>query len=658
MNSPIRLQRIGVSILVTMVSVTVAAPLIARHDPNATTGLPFETPSRSHPLGTTDIGQDIFSQVLHGGRISLFIAFGAASLATSVGLLVGLVSGYRRGWRDAVLMRFVDLMLCFPFLAFVIVVSAFFGRGLITTMLVISMVLWARPARVLRAQVVKVSEYGHVAAARAMGGSDLHVLRRHVVPRVVPMVVSQFVRAANVSVVLESSLAFLGLGNPNRMSWGTILYFANNQSAMLTGAWKWWILPPGLMLSVAIVGLAFVGFGIESRVDPRLINVVRRPAKLRAGQRGGDNAVVSRAARVHSVAPDVPKDSALTAALDSALDSALDIDGVSIEYATAHGPLRAVDGVTLRVPRATIVGLVGESGCGKTTLAMTAAGMLRAPASLVDGQIRIDGRSFISSDQLVDDTMRGRRVAYVPQFAMNALNPAYTIHRQVSEAAELTMDADHAQRCASEALEGVGLASERHRAYPHELSGGMRQRAVIAMAVVNSPALLIADEPLTGLDVTTQLGVLHLLRKLCSELEVAVLLISHDLAAVRSISDIVATMYAGRIVDIGDVMAVGGPSSHPYTQALLRSLGTFDDGLDTGRRSGDGPDGGIAGEPPDLLCLPVGCAFGPRCREATSVCELVRPKLEPIVVEGVATSAEFFGHRVACAHRATAGGIR
>ena len=644
MNSPIRLQRIGVSILVTMVSVTVAAPLIARHDPNATTGLPFETPSRSHPLGTTDIGQDIFSQVLHGGRISLFIAFGAASLATSVGLLVGLVSGYRRGWRDAVLMRFVDLMLCFPFLAFVIVVSAFFGRGLITTMLVISMVLWARPARVLRAQVARVSEYGHVAAARAMGGSDLHVLRRHVLPRIVPMVVSQFVRAANVSVVLESSLAFLGLGNPNRMSWGTILYFANNQSAMLTGAWKWWILPPGLMLGIAIVGLAFVGFGIESRVDPRLINVVRRPAKLR----GGHNAVVSRAASVDSGAPVVPK--------DSAMDSALEIEGVSIEYATAHGALRAVDGVTLRMPRATIVGLVGESGCGKTTLAMTAAGMLRAPASLVAGQIRIDGRSFISRNQIVDGTIRGRRVAYVPQFAMNALNPAYTIHRQVSEAAELTMNADHARRCATEALEGVGLAAERHRAYPHELSGGMRQRAVIAMAVVNSPAVLIADEPLTGLDVTTQLGVLQLLRKLCSELEVAILLISHDLAAVRSISDIVATMYAGRIVDIGDVMAVGGPSSHPYTQALLRSLATLGDDLDTGR-PGDGPEGGIAGEPPDLLCLPVGCAFGPRCCEVTSVCELVRPKLEP-VVDGAATVADYIGHRVACAHRATAGNVR
>jgi len=190
--------------------------------------------------------------------VSLLIALVAALVGTTIGLLVALCAGYFRGRVDALLMRIVDLMLGFPFLVLVIVLSAFFGRGLVTTILVIGAVIWARPARVLRSQVLKACEAGHVLAARSMGSSAVRVIVWHLLPRVTPLAAAQFVRAANIAVLLEASLAFLGLGDPVRVTWGTILHFANARNAFLTDAWPWWVLPPGLALTAAVVGFAFV----------------------------------------------------------------------------------------------------------------------------------------------------------------------------------------------------------------------------------------------------------------------------------------------------------------------------------------------------------------------------------------------------------------
>ncbi|MDP9070915.1 MAG: ABC transporter permease [Actinomycetota bacterium] len=233
-----RLGAVGAALILALVAVAVLAPVIARHSPKVPSGRPYERPSGSHPLGTNDVGQDLFAQLLHGSRISLTIAVLSAVVALALGLAVALVAGYRRGRLETALMRLVDLTLAFPFLVLVIVLAAFFGRGLITTVLVIAAVIWARPARVLRSQVLKVREYQHVTAARAMGATNSRCICRHVLPRIAPLAAAQFVRAANISVLLESSLSFLGLGDPNRVSWGTTLYFANARNAFLTDAWR------------------------------------------------------------------------------------------------------------------------------------------------------------------------------------------------------------------------------------------------------------------------------------------------------------------------------------------------------------------------------------------------------------------------------------
>ena len=195
----------GAVLLLGVASMAILAPLLAGHDPQVVTGLPFERPSSGHLLGTDDIGRDIAAQLFYGARISLAIAFLSAIVATFLGAAVALIAGYFRGVAESLLMRLVDVTLAFPFLPLVIVLAAFLGRGLLITVLVIAAVTWARPARVLRSQVVKVRQYQHVVAAQAMGAHPTYVIVRHVLPRVLPLAVAQFVRVANVAVLLERS---------------------------------------------------------------------------------------------------------------------------------------------------------------------------------------------------------------------------------------------------------------------------------------------------------------------------------------------------------------------------------------------------------------------------------------------------------------------
>lgn len=265
-----RLGRVGAVILGLFVLVAVFAPLLAPYDPRAQTGLPYQPPSASHLLGTNDIGQDILSELIYGTRVSLAIGFLAALLAIVVGTLVGVASGYYGGLADTLLMRFVDITLALPFLPLLIVLAVFLGRNITTTVLVVSVVIWARPARILRSQVLSARERGFVQAARAMGGRPKHLLRRHVLPAVSPLIIAQFVRAANIAILLEASLSFLGLGDVTAKSWGTTLYYASARGAFLTRAWLWWVLPTGLAISLVVVAFAFIGYSLEERADPRL----------------------------------------------------------------------------------------------------------------------------------------------------------------------------------------------------------------------------------------------------------------------------------------------------------------------------------------------------------------------------------------------------
>ncbi|MCF6095226.1 ABC transporter permease [Microaerobacter geothermalis] len=264
------LGMVGLSILGIFVFIAVFAPWIAPYSPDDRVASPFLPPNSDFLLGTNDIGQDIFSELLYGTRISLLIGVIAAFISILIGCLVGIVSGYYGGKIDSILMRLVDLVLVIPFLPLMILLAAFVGPSFWNIIFVISVLTWASPARVIRSQVLNLKTRGYVEAARSIGTSIPTILRKHILPGVIPLALSQFVMAASHSILIEASLSFLGLGDPFNKSWGTILYYAQARGAFLTDAWVWWVLPPGLLITTLVIGFAFTGYSMEEILNPRL----------------------------------------------------------------------------------------------------------------------------------------------------------------------------------------------------------------------------------------------------------------------------------------------------------------------------------------------------------------------------------------------------
>jgi peptide/nickel transport system permease protein len=261
---------LGTALLSLMLFLAVFGPVIAPYDPKEVTGPPFSRPSASHWLGTNDIGQDIFSEVLWGTRVSLTIGLIAAGAAIIVGTAVGVVASLAGGWTDAALMRLTDVVLTLPFLPLAVVLAAFLGPSLWNTALVITVVIWARPARIVRSQGLSICSLAYVEAARSLGGRFHHLLFRHVLPGVLPLALSQFVLATSGAILTEAGLAFLGLGDPLQKSWGTILFYAQARGAFLNGSWPWWVIPPGLLISATVLGFVLMGRSLEDVLMPRL----------------------------------------------------------------------------------------------------------------------------------------------------------------------------------------------------------------------------------------------------------------------------------------------------------------------------------------------------------------------------------------------------
>jgi peptide/nickel transport system permease protein len=262
---------LGSTLLVLFVLVALGAPLLAPYDPHTFAGQPLERPSLAHRLGTNDAGQDILSELIYGARVSLAVGLGAALGTVTMGVLLGGVAGYASGLLDALLMRAVDVMLTLPRLPLLILLSAFLGSGLIQTMAIISLLFWPATARVIRAQVQSLRQRGYVKMARNFGGSHGYVLARHILPQIGPLIVFGLVTAAGRAVAMEAGLAFLGLGDPTAKSWGLMMRYALNlPGLLLTDRWLWWLLPPGLCITLLILGLTFVGIGLERHLHPRL----------------------------------------------------------------------------------------------------------------------------------------------------------------------------------------------------------------------------------------------------------------------------------------------------------------------------------------------------------------------------------------------------
>ncbi len=314
----------------------------------------------------------------------------------------------------------------------------------------------------------------------------------------------------------------------------------------------------------------------------------------------------------------------------------LDVQHLTIEFSTDQGVLRAVDDLSFSVPTRSALGIVGESGCGKSVTAMAVLRLIQKPGRIANGKILFDGRNLLELPEREMRALRGSAISMIFQEPMSSLNPVYTVGAQIIEAIRLHQPKTRAQARdrAVELLELVGIpsASERVESYPHQLSGGMRQRVMIAMALSCEPRLLIADEPTTALDVTIQAQILELLDGLRRKLDMTVMLITHDLGLVAEFADHVMVMYAGRVVERAPVRELFADPRHPYTRGLLRSVPSYADNAQQRRLPT------IPGVVPDLRSLPTGCRFQDRCGDHYEPCALREPALHPVVAKGNATS--------------------
>jgi peptide/nickel transport system permease protein len=541
------------------------------------------------PLGRDEFGRDILSRIIWGARASLAVAFASAAIACLLGTTLGLLAGWFRGVTEFFAVRIADVVLCFPPILLALLVVTLLGPGTATLILVLSILYLPGFVRVTYAEVLSARSQDYVEAVRALGAPTPRILSRTVLPNIAGPVLVQFSLAVAAAVVVESGLSFLGLGVvPPTPSWGLMIRGAR---ATMEQA-PTYLLYPCLALTVTILAMNMLCDALRDAVD----------------RKGG-----ARAPKLRAVDRILP---GLFPARDPA--PLLDVQGLTVDIATPAGAIRPVEDVSFAVRAGETLAIVGESGSGKSITATAVMGLLPPVAQVTAGVARFEGRDLLALPEEERRRLRGGAIAMVFQDPMSSLNPVHRVGDQVAEAirAHRDVSAAAAAREAVDLLKRVGIADpeRRARAFPHELSGGMRQRVMIAMAIANRPRLLIADEPTTALDVTVQAGILDLLAQLRRETGMGVVLITHSLGVVAETADEVVVMYAAQVVERGTVAEVFARPLHPYTRALLAAV-----------PEGDAEPEGIPGVVPRPDAWPPGCRFAPRCTFATAACE--RPQL-------------------------------
>ncbi|HWG27135.1 dipeptide/oligopeptide/nickel ABC transporter permease/ATP-binding protein [Actinospica sp.] len=620
LHSPLTLT--GLVITLIFVVLAIIGPWISPYDPSAVSDAALAGPSAAHWLGTTQNGQDVFSQMLYGARASMIVGLGAAVLTTVLSVLVGVTAGYLGGIGDEVLSLLANVFLVLPGLPLTIILAAYLPHtGNAGIILVITVTGWAWGARVLRAQTLSLRKRDFVEAARATGDRTSRIILRDILPNQVAVIAAAFLGTVTGAILTQASLAFLGLTDVTQWSWGTILYWAQVSSALLTGSW-WWFVPAGLAIALLGTALSLVNFGIDEFINPRLRQAGIGTKKAQRAQVKRTRRSLRRRARRERA--ERPTRAPFTS---ESTDLILDVRGLKVDYLSGNTRTPAVDDVSFALRRGEVLGIAGESGSGKSTLAYAIARMHKPPAQISDGRIIYTNPDGSTVDVLgMSDAelreFRWEELSIVLQSAMHALNPILRIGVQIEDVIIAHRPRMSSQERAARILELlaiVGIPADRANSYPHELSGGMRQRAMIAVGLALDPEIIVMDEPTTALDVVIQRQIIEKIVELKDKLGFSVIFITHDLSLLIELSDTIAVMYGGKIVEKAAADEFYRNAQHPYSRGLLNSFPTL-----------GGPKReltGIPGSPPDLRRLPDGCAFQPRCPVAVDECRSTMPPL-------------------------------
>ncbi|TDD69273.1 dipeptide/oligopeptide/nickel ABC transporter permease/ATP-binding protein [Jiangella aurantiaca] len=587
---------VAAGLLVVLAILAVVAPIVWGDAAEETDPAALSQGSTSeHVLGTDTLGRDILLRVLVATRYSLGLALLATAICVVAGVILGVLPAVLGRRAGRLVTAAVNLAVAFPGLLLALFFAVIFGVGARGAVLAIGLAGAPSFARLVQTNVAAVAGRDYVAAARVAGVGRFRLIARHLLPNIgEPLVVNATVMAGT-ALLSFAGLSFLGLGvQPPAYDWGRLLGEGLDRIYINPAA----ALAPGV--AVIVAGLAFTLLG-ESIAQVVGVRAVRR----------------------RTVPEPAPQEAAVA---EAEPDAVLAADDLRVAFpAPGGGWTHPVDGVRLTVRRGETVGIVGESGSGKSLTALAVAQLAPDAAHVTAQRLEVAGVAPLGRTGAEVRELLGTKVAMVFQDPMTSFNPSMRVGRQLAEVTRVheRQGRRAALARAVDRLRTVRVPAPERRAhqYPHEFSGGMRQRAMIAMGLMSTPELIIADEPTTALDVTVQRQVLRLLKDVQADTGAAVVLISHDIAVVAQLCERVVVMYAGRVVEEVPVERLG-QAAHPYTRALLASVPD----LATDR---DRPLATIAGRPPDPADRPEGCAFAPRCEFADDACR-VRPGLAAV----------------------------
>ncbi|MFE4833057.1 dipeptide/oligopeptide/nickel ABC transporter permease/ATP-binding protein [Arthrobacter sp. NPDC056691] len=562
-------------ILVTIALLALLAPVLAPFDQNhANIAKTLASPDSVNILGTDSAGRDVWSRLLFGAQLTLLSALLCAGVAIAIGLPAGLIAGYYAGRFEAVSNWMVSILMSLPGLIVLLTIRAAFGPSVWISMIAFGVLISPSYFRLTRTAVQSVRNELYVDAARVSGLSDLSIIARHIFSVVRAPIIIQTAAIAGVAIAIQSGLEFLGLGDPTKATWGVMLS-EGFKNVYLNPTLLFW---PALAMALTIGGLVLLGNAIRDALeDGEKIKHRKKPSPVANASAERPTAEAAKARTVRAAG------GKSMAAVDAGTEHHLvKVTNLGVGYPQADGSTKkVVDDVSFHVDRGEILGIVGESGSGKSQTAFSILGLLPDNARIVAGSIQFDGNYTVApgEDRVSQERLsrlRGKRISYIPQEPMSNLDPAFTIGYQLVTpmVRVLGISKEEATARALKLLTDVGIVNPKRTfdAYPHEVSGGMAQRVLIAGAISCEPDLVIADEPTTALDVTVQADVLDLLRELQQRLNIGVILVTHNFGVVADLCDRVAVMQSGRLVEEGSVRDILRNPKEQYTRTLLASM--------------------------------------------------------------------------------------
>jgi peptide/nickel transport system permease protein len=544
--------------LIVVVLAGVFAPALAPHDPNKASATDIlAKPGGKYPLGADGSGHDILSRLLYAIRPTLEGAALAVVVAAAIGITAGLISGYYGKWFAGVSSWVASALMALPGIVVLLAARSVIGPSLFGAMFIFGILLSPAFYRVVYSAVSAVRHELYVDAARVAGLSDARIIARHILTVVRAPAIILAAGIAGIAIGIQAGLDFLGLGDLSKPTWGGMLNdaFTNIFTAPIQ---LWW---PSLAVGLTCIALALLGNALRDTLERS-----GTPKRRRRSRRARATVAVQRQPVITHDEITEPKGEVL-----------LQVSDLAVGYDQPNGTVKTVvEDVSLTVRRGEVHGLIGESGSGKTQTAFAAMRLLPAGGRIVAGSIQFDGSDLASVPEKKMTRLRGAKIAYIPQEPMSNLDPAFTIGSQLTEPMRIALGIgkDEAKQRALTLLERVGIPdpARTFAAYPHQVSGGMAQRVLIAGAVSCDPDLLIADEPTTALDVTVQAEVLDLLRDLQAEFNMGVLIVTHNFGVVADLCDRVSVMQSGRIVETGPARSIFAGPLHPYTKSLFDAI--------------------------------------------------------------------------------------